>query len=190
MERANYRSGVAGMHPGALRKEIGVIQQIKRWAMALTVIPFLAFAAGPDMRLKDVDGKERNVNEFIGRGKWTVVAVWSADCPICRRDIYHMTFFYDEHKKDTAVLGLSVDGYGDRAKARAFIEEQSLNFPNLIGEPEDAARLSRTAFIGTPTYYFFSPEGKFLTHRIGPVTQQQAEEILRDLKNKPMPGKG
>ena len=147
------------------------------------MIPALVMAAGPDFRLKDVDGKEHNVNEYIGQGKWTVVAVWSADCPICRRDIYHMTFFYDEHrKKNATVLGLSIDGYDNRAKAKGFIEDQSLNFPNLVGEPEDASRLSGATFIGTPTYYFFSPEGKFMTQRIGPVTQVQAESVIRDLE--------
>ncbi len=162
-----------------------MFQRIRWLAVVLMMMPVLALAAGPDIRLKDVEGKERNVNEYIGQGKWTVVAVWSADCPICRRDIYHMTFFYDEHrKKNATVLGLSVDGYANRRKAQVFIEEQSLNFPNLIGEPEDASRLSGAMFIGTPTYYFFSPEGKFMTQRIGPVTQQQAEQILRDLINK------
>jgi peroxiredoxin len=148
--------------------------------------PALVLAAGPDLRLRDVGGRERNVNEFVGQGKWTIVAVWSSGCPICRRDIFHMTFFHDEHRKrDATVLGLSIDGYANRDKARGFIEEQSLNFPNLVGEPEDASRLSGAMFIGTPTYYFFSPEGRFMTQRIGPVTQQQAEQILRDLEKLP-----
>lgn len=157
--------------------------RFSRWLAVLFMIPALVMAAGPDFRLKDVDGKEHNVNEYIGQGKWTVAAVWSADCPICRRDIYHMTFFYDEHrKKNATVLGLSIDGFDNRAKAKGFIEDQSLNFPNLIGDPEDASRLSNAIFIGTPTYFFFSPEGKFMAQRIGPVTQQQAEQILRDLE--------
>ena len=160
-----------------------MFQRIRWLAVVLMMMPVLALAAGPDIRLMDIEGKEHNVNEYIGQGKWTVVAVWSADCPICRRDIYHMTFFYDEHRKtDATVLGLSVDGYANRRKAQAFIEEQSLNFPNLIGESEDASRLSGAMFIGTPTYYFFSPEGKFMTQRIGPVTQQQAEQIILDLE--------
>lgn len=155
-----------------------------RWLLVLLMMaPLLAPAAGPDLRLRDIEGREHNVNEYIGRGQWTVVAVWSADCPICRRDIFHMTFFHDEHRKtDATVLGLSIDGFDNRDKARGFIQDQSLNFPNLIGEPEDASRLSGAMFIGTPTYYFFSPEGKFMTQRIGPVTQQQAEQIIRDLE--------
>jgi peroxiredoxin len=150
--------------------------------MVLLLVPGVVLAA-PDVRLKDMDGKDHDVNEFIGQGKWTIVVVWSADCPICRRDIYHMTFFHEEHRKtDATVLGLSVDGQSGRDKARAFVNDQSLNFPNLLGEAEDPSRLSGATFIGTPTYYFFSPEGKFMTQRIGPVTQAQAEDVIRNLE--------
>ena len=164
--------------------------RISRWLAVLFMIPALVLAAGPDFRLKDVEGKEHNVNEYIGKGQWTVVAVWSADCPICRRDIHQMTFFHDEHRKNKAtVLGLSIDG--DRNKARGFIEDQSLNFPNLVGEVDDAVRLSNTMFIGTPTYYFFSPDGKFMAQRIGPVSQKQAEQVIDELEKKPKsPKKG
>lgn len=157
--------------------------QIKWLAAFLLLLASLVMAAGPDVRLKDLDGKDRNANEFIGQGKWVVVVVWSADCVICRRDIYHMTFFHDEHRKsDAVVLGLSIDGYADREKARGFINDQSLNFPNLIGESSDAERLGPGMFVGTPTYYFYSPEGKYMTQRIGPLTQEQADEILRTLQ--------
>ena len=160
-----------------------MIQRISRWLAVLFILPALAMAAGPDFRLKDVEGMEHNVNEYIGQGKWTVVAVWSSDCPICRRDIHHMTFFHNEHrKKNATVLGLSIDGYDNRVKAKGFIDDQSLNFPNLVGEVDDAIRLSNTMFIGTPTYYFFSPDGKFMAQRIGPVTQQQAEQVIEDLE--------
>lgn len=168
-----------------------MLHRIRLFAVLLLMLPGLVLAAGPDVRLKDMDGKDRNVNEFIGQGKWTIVAIWSADCPICRRDIYHMTFFHDEHRKtDATVLGLSIDGQAGRDKARAFINDQSLNFPNLLGEPDDPGRLSGAMFIGTPTYYFFSPEGKFMTQRIGPVTQQQAEEVIRGLKKRLAPKQG
>ena len=166
-----------------IRAEGDVLHRIRLFVMVLLAAPGLVLAAAPDVRLPDMDGKDHHVSEFIGQGKWTIVAVWSADCPICRRDIYHMTFFHEEHRKtDATVLGLSVDGQAGRDKARAFINDQSLNFPNLLGEPDDPGRLSGAMFIGTPTYYFFSPEGKFMTQRIGPVTQAQAEDILRGLE--------
>ncbi len=155
-----------------------------RWiAVALVALPLVAGAAGPSIVLKDQDGKTRNVNEFIGQGKWTVVAVWSADCPLCRREIHHMAFFHDEHKKaDAHVMGLSIDAESGRAKALAFIDDHGLSFPNLIGDPDVAAALGGGTFIGTPTYYVYSPQGKLSAQRVGPVTQDQMEELLRQLK--------
>lgn len=146
----------------------------------------LAIAAAPDIVLQDLSGKPRNVKEFIGNGKWTVVSVWSADCPICRRDIYHMTFFHEEHKnKDAQVLGISVDD--DRKKAQGFVDDQGLNFPNLVGGPNDASRLGNGRFIGTPTYHFFAPDGRYMTTRVGSLTQTQAEEIITQLKAQAAP---
>jgi hypothetical protein len=160
-----------------------VSQRIWLLLMVSLILPVLTLAAGPDVPLKDLEGKNHNVSEYIGQGKWTIVVIWSADCPICRSDIYHMTFFQDEHhKKDATVLGVSIDGYANRDKAQSFINDQSLNFPNLIGDSDDPGRISNTMFIGTPTYYFFSPEGDFMTQRIGSVTQQQAEEVIRNLE--------
>lgn len=157
-------------------------RRIKWFWSILALLPLLVAAAGPNLVLKDFDGKDRNVREFIGQGKWTVVTIWSADCPICKREIYHMTFFHDDHKKGRAtVLGMSIDGYENKAKAQGFINDQSLNFPNLIGTPDDASELAGTIFIGTPTYYVFSPEGKILAQRIGPITQEQMERLIESL---------
>ena len=51
-----------------------MLQRISRWlVVALLVVPGLVLAAGPDIKLQDVEGKEHNVNEYIGQGKWTVV---------------------------------------------------------------------------------------------------------------------
>lgn len=150
---------------------------------ALLLAPMLALAAPADVVFKDFTGKDRRAGEFIGKGKWTVVAVWSADCPICKAEIFHMTFLYDEHKnKDITVLGLSIDGQSGVKKARQFVDDQGLNFPNLLGDPDDASLLSGTMFIGTPTFYFFTPEGKFAGQRIGPITQELAERTVDQLK--------
>lgn len=154
--------------------------RVSKWLyLLLLLLPLSAFAAS-GIVLKGLDGKDRNLNDYIGKGKWTVVAVWSADCPICRREIYHMTFFHEEHKnKDAQVLGISVDN--NRKKAQGFVDDQGLNFPNLVGGPDDAVRIGGR-FVGTPTYFFFSPDGRLMSERVGTVTQAQAEGIISNLK--------
>lgn len=162
----------------------GTPRAAARLLLVLSVLFSAAIAAaGSSLLLPDLDGKIHNTSEYIGKRQWVIVAVWSADCPICRREMYHMTFLHEEHKdKDVRVLGFSIDGYGQRDKALEFANEQSLNFPNVIGNPGDAARLSGHPLAGTPTYYFFAPDGKFMTQRVGALSQTQAEHVLDTLR--------
>ena len=154
-------------------------RQIKYWVLLLLLAPLWALAAGPDIVLKGVDGQARNVNEFIGKGKWVVVAIWHSDCPICKREIHQMAFFHDAHKnKDAIVLGVSVDGYANKAKAQRFIDEHSLDFTNLIAEPEQIARFGAGRFVGTPTYYVYSPQGELAAKQVGPTTQEDIEQFI------------
>jgi len=154
--------------------------RVSRWLYLLLFLLPLSVYAASGIALKDLNGKDRNLNDYVGKGKWTVVSVWSADCPICRREIYHMTFFHEEHKnKDAQVLGISIDR--DRKKAQGFIDDQGLNFPNLLASADDVARISGR-FVGTPTYFFFAPDGRLMSERVGPVTQAQAEGIISTLK--------
>ena len=162
------------------------MRRLRLFSWFAIFIPMLVLAASvPSVEVRDVVGNPRNVNEFIGKGKWVVVAVWSADCPICRREIHHMTFFHDDHRRnDAEVLGLSIDGYANKTKARDFIETHSLNFPNLIGTPDDASMLAGSMFIGTPTYYVFAPDGRFVAQRVGATTQEQVEAMIATAKSK------
>lgn len=158
-----------------------MVKQIKWLAgLLLMVTPLWASAASPDIVLKGLDGATRNVNEFIGKGQWTVVAIWHSDCPICKRDIHEMAFFHDAHKKtkDATVLGISVDGYANKAKAQRFVDEHSLDFTNLVAEPEQIARFGAGRFVGTPTFYIYSPQGELAAKQVGPITQEDIEQFI------------
>lgn len=152
----------------------------RRYFLALyLLLPYLALSAGPDVRLKDLQGQERNASEFIGKGKWTVVALWAHDCLICNQEIHHMVFFHDaHHQKDAIVLGVSIDGAANRSKAQQFIDRHSLNFPNLLAEREAITRFGAGRLVGTPTYYIYSPEGTLVTRKLGAMTQEEVEGII------------
>jgi thiol-disulfide isomerase/thioredoxin len=150
---------------------------IKYLFAAALCLPQFAVAA-PDLVLKGLDGRNRAVNEFIGHGQWTVVAIWSADCPICRRDMPEMAFFHAAHRrKDAIVLGVSIDGGTRKTEIAAIVEEQGLDFVNLIGTPVQMVAFGGP-FRGTPTYYVYSPKGNLVAHQVGPMTQEAAEEIM------------
>lgn len=159
-----------------------MFKQLRGLMLLAVFLPVLAMAAGSTVRLPDPEGKMHSVGEYLGKGKWTVVVIWSVDCPICKKDIFHMAFFHDEHKnRDATVLGISIDGTGETKRIREFIRNQSLGFPNLIGTPDTPEQLSSKSFVGTPTYFIFDPKGEFRTQIVGPATQSQMEGYIRTL---------
>jgi peroxiredoxin len=160
--------------------------RLTRFSLLAVWLALFTAVAQADVRLPDPEGKTHAVGDYLGKGKWTVVAVWSVDCPICKKDIFHMAFFHDEHKnRDATVLGISIDGVAQTKRVQDFIRNQSLSFPNLIGTPDTPEKISGKSFVGTPTYFIFNPAGKFVTQIVGPATQSQMEGYIKALAAEP-----
>lgn len=161
----------------------------RQWATAvlLAVAMAAAQAGAPNIALSDLDGKPRNVNEFIGRGQWVVVALWAHDCSVCAREIHEAADFHRAHAADgtARVLGVSIDGRAQRQQAQAFARTHKLPFVNLLAEPDRAVLLAFGAgrFVGTPTYYIYNPAGEIVGENIGPVTRAELESFIASADN-------
>lgn len=156
--------------------------------MAFALLAMAAGAAAPGIQLSDLDGKPRNVNEFIGHGKWVIVAVWAHDCKVCAEEIGEMrTLHAVRGDKDITVLGVSIDGVRQMAQARGFVALHKLPFTNLVAEPaqEVMTRFGGGAFIGTPTFYIYEPGGKIVARRVGPLASRDAEEFIAAYNDSP-----
>ncbi len=138
-------------------------------------------AAAPDLTLRDFDGNPHHLSEYIGNGKWTVVAIWENDCPICNAEIQTMEFFHlDRKDKDATVLGVSIDGWKGRKLAKDFVERHDLTFPNLLIELDIAQmmKFGGGMFYGTPTFFIYDPTGKIVARQIGPLPIDALEKFI------------
>lgn len=145
--------------------------------------PFMLFAAPPNLVLKDFNGKDRNLNEYIGKGKWVAVMIWAHDCHICNQEVHEMAFFHDEHKKkDAIVLGVTIDGQERIKEAAKFVKRHSLSFTNLVAEPEHEVlmKFGGGPFFGTPTFYIYDPKGELVARNIGPVSGDDIERFIKN----------
>ncbi|NIP73334.1 MAG: TlpA family protein disulfide reductase [Gammaproteobacteria bacterium] len=156
------------------------VQPIKTmWALALALsLPAVASAT-----LRDLDGRVRQIEEFTGRGQWTVVMIWASDCMVCNAEAHRYVDFHTFHQdEDAGVLGISMDGQDGLADAQAFIQEHSVNFPNLIGEPEDVAamytRLTGRPWRGTPTFLIYGPDGELRAQQVGAVPTEVIVDFI------------
>lgn len=151
--------------------------------LLLGVLP-LGLLHADDAGLTDLDGKPGELSDYTGKGQWTVVMIWSADCGLCRHEAPSLQAFHQRHKDgDARVLGVSVDGRAGRLHAKGFVRDGGLQFPNLLGEGEDVAALyhdhTGSHLIGTPAFLIFNPQGTLRAFRTGGIDLQVLEQLIR-----------
>ncbi|MEJ2345988.1 MAG: TlpA disulfide reductase family protein [Gammaproteobacteria bacterium] len=134
--------------------------------------------------LRDFDGKVRTLDEYAGKGKWLVVMIWASDCGVCNAEVHNYVDFQTFHGDgDATVIGISMDGMANKRAAEAFIKRHAVNFPNLIGAPQDVAalytRLTGKPFVGTPSFLLYSPAGQLKAGQAGAVPTDVIEDFIK-----------
>ncbi len=119
-------------------------------------------------------------SDYLGKGKWTVLEIWSHNCPACRKTMHHLSDFHAISEDYNAeVIGISLDGAEKRQQAQAFVKNQDLEFTNLLANVIEVEQFvhqhAPQAPLGTPTVMLFSPEAEFAGIIVGPVT---ADELI------------
>lgn len=133
---------------------------------------------------QDFKGKSQVLENYTGKGKWTVVMMWASDCHICNKEAHQYVDFHMIHSdKDATVLGVSLDGESRKKAAEQFIKKHSVDFPNLIAEPEHVSKiyqeLTGQFFAGTPSFLIFAPDGELKAAQAGAVPTQLIEEFIK-----------
>jgi peroxiredoxin len=150
---------------------------------------FVATAASAEPLLIDFSGKTHKLDQYTGDGRWTVVMLWAHDCHVCNQEIDQYKAFHDKHKdSDAHVLGISVDGFANKPKAEKFISRHEVNFPSLLGEPMDMARmyfdLTGYNWRGTPTFLIYAPDGELVIQQVGAVPTPLIEKFMTQESHK------
>lgn len=138
--------------------------------------------------LTDFKNTPKTIEDFTANGKWLLVMFWASDCHICNKEASQYVDFHFTHSdKDATVLGISADGKARFKAAEKFIKKHSVDFPNLIGEPEDVAALygkyANSQWVGTPSFLLFNPKGEVMAAQVGAVPPEVIEDFME--KNSP-----
>ena len=133
---------------------------------------------------QDFKGKSQKIENYLGKVKWTVVMILRSDCHVCNHEAHKYVDFHMIHSDtDATVLGISSDGENRKKEAEKFIVKHSVDFPNLIAEPEtiDGFHQEMTGlnFIGTPSFLIYSPTGELKAAQAGPVPTALIEDFMK-----------
>ena len=157
-------------------------QSITLLALILSLAWLLPLAQA--QALQDFNGKSREISDYSGKGKWLIVMIWASDCHVCNKEVHNYVDFQFVHAdEDAQVLGISIDGKARKLEAEKFIQRHKVNFPNLIGEPAEVARLftqlTGAYFAGTPAFLFYDPRGELRAQQLGAVPIEMIEKFIK-----------
>ncbi len=152
--------------------------------LILLTISFSAFTESTPLSLKGTDDQLHQLSEYVGKGKWVVVNVWSSACKFCRFELPDLVDFHDTHyKKDAMVLGIAIDlktfGYPDEQTVKNFVQDYFIDYPNLYASADQAAEMVGEPITAIPISFFFNPQGEMVGHWQGIIERDQLEKIIQ-----------
>jgi len=153
--------------------------------MGLCVFAGDAAARASDFEVRTLDGEVVPLSDYFEPGKWTMVMMWTTYCGTCRSQYPVVSEFHDKHRdSDAKVIGISLDGYAEVEKVRAYIAKKPMTFESSIAEVESLRSaykaITEESFTGTPTYLMFNPAGDLVAHVPGLIALEDVEQYIAD----------
>ena len=158
----------------------------------LPMVIFLLIITGCSETSSAAAGKvslEEQFSKHIGKGKWTIVNVWSTSCGYCRSEIPDLQDFHDAHKdQDASILGIAIGfpdfDYPDPKTVKEFMQDYFVDFPSLIANAEQASNLVGEYVTMIPVSFFYNPDGELVGRLQGTINRLEIEEMMaQSLKN-------
>ncbi|WP_167613402.1 redoxin domain-containing protein [Maribellus sediminis] len=128
----------------------------------------------PLFSITQLNGNTFDLDDF--KDKFVFIDFWGSWCPPCRQEIPNIKKLYSSVSHDKLeVIGLIQD---DESKARAFIEDLQIEYPNAMASNEILAKYGITQF---PTSFLISPGGKIV--RMNIRDESEYELIVEEIEN-------
>jgi cytochrome c biogenesis protein CcmG/thiol:disulfide interchange protein DsbE len=131
-----------------------------------------------DFTLRLLDGGELALSQL--RGKVVFLNFWASWCPPCRAEARDLEAAWQRYKSDGVVF-VGVNTLDDESRARAFIEEFGITYPN--GRDQGGRITVDYGVWGLPETFFIDREGRITYKHVGTLgsalIQAKLEEASR-----------
>src|SRR5208282_6318597 len=150
----------------------------------MTVPPVsMAAKPAPDLKLKDLDGKDVSLTDL--KGKVVLVNFWATWCDPCQVEIPWLIDMQARYgPRGFTVVGVAMDDEGKSvvapfvAKERFDVNGQPLpmDYPILLGTDEAADKFG--GILGYPTSFLISRDGKVVTKFQGLKSSEELRKAI------------
>jgi len=147
---------------------------MKRLSVSLALVIFLTSYAQspqtlPDLVLKDVNGKNKNISDYSKSGKVTVISFWATWCTPCKKELTNINDNLLEtwrEKYNVTLVAVSIDNAKNVLKVKPYVDGQAWDFDVLLDVNEDLKRalnVNNVPYtikpffyrVNQPVYFFF-----------------------------------
>ena len=112
-----------------------------------------------DIKGVDKNGKPVSLSDYVGKGNYVLMDMWSTWCGPCKEEIPNLALLHDKYKdKDLVVLGMFVWDKADNLSA--FLDKEGISWPQIIDKENVAMDTYGTN--GIPFIVLFAPDGTIL----------------------------
>ena len=131
--------------------------------------------APPAFTLVDVNGKSVSLADF--KGRVVILDFWATWCPPCKREIPDFIKLQSEYgSKGVQIVGIALD---QPNKVKAFVKDNGMNYPVLMGTNEVAASYGGVEAI--PTTFVIDKSGKIVAKYEGFRPKETFESQIKKL---------
>jgi cytochrome c biogenesis protein CcmG, thiol:disulfide interchange protein DsbE len=140
----------------------------------------------PEIILKDIHGKVRNVSDYSKSGKITVISFWATWCTPCKKELTNMNELYDDWKEKYGLelVAVSTDNSRNVPKVKPFVDGQGWSFDCLLDINEDLKRALNAPLI--PYTLLLNQQGNIVYTHTGYI---EGDEFMLEEKIKTLVAK-
>ena len=111
------------------------------------------------------------------RGRPVILNFWASWCPPCRTEMPALQRAHEKFGSEgLVVLAINQTYSDDVDAAREFAREMALTFP-LLRDDGGSVSLERFEILGLPTTIIIRPDGTVASVQVGPMSDDQIDEI-------------
>ncbi|WP_068267771.1 redoxin family protein [Caviibacter abscessus] len=150
-------------------------------AAVMSLASIFSVAAGIDVNLKDINGKEVKLSQF--RGKPTYIKMWASWCPICLATLPHTQQLVREKNKDFNVITVVSPGHINEQTTKEFLKwwKSLSQYGDIPVYLDESGELIRKAGVRAyPTNVFLNKNGEIKFSAPGPISSEIIKKHIKE----------
>lgn len=127
-------------------------------------------------KLKDIDGKEVSLKDFIG--KTVYLDFWASWCGPCIYDMKFMETIKAKFQDEIVFIQISLDNDAEWREAIKMYDVKGIN----LRVDENSIITKNYGVTGIPAYYLIDKKGNFAVSQVSDPSNDEGQELIRQIE--------